>query len=129
MYEWIDPFEEIERERQRARTAYQDGQRGMMRMLEQRDFGPKFRRAVEMLANRVAEKVVAPHMAKSSADHARREYQAEQLRKQFEHDAQGLVEAILASGHLELSQSYKEDGATLSYEVHEPFRVNIGIAG
>ena len=127
MYEWIDPFAEIERQKLEAMRAYERVQAAVFRLLQSREMGPALKRAVLHLAERTAREVVKPHMAQTPAEFARREREERRVADKLLADTESLVRAISDGADLTLAESYASDAVVLSYGVEKPFRFNVSI--
>ena len=67
MFEWIDPFEEIEREKRRTANAREEGRQEVIRFIEneqQAKFAEALDQASRFLASSVAENFLRPHLVR-----------------------------------------------------------------
>lgn len=130
-YVWIDPFEEIDRANRRAAQAYSAGQRSILRQIEgryQQRFEEVLDLAVHALAEEVAQREVAPHMASTYEDFTAREATAAREARKRERAMSALVGAMKTHGALSLDVAPNDQTFVMRYEVLRPFRYNVNMS-
>jgi len=135
MFEWIDPFEEIEREKRRTANAREEGRQEVIRFIEneqQAKFAEALDQASRFLASSVAENFLRPHLVRH-----RMEYDEYQRRLRLEEEANYFVlqpPTFFVSNSGKVTVAVREDAqtgerlATLSVHTTQPFQYSVAMS-
>lgn len=132
-YAWIDPFEEIEKAQRQVAWAKEDGRREALSFIADQhtgEFHKALLRAVEYSAANVAERILAPHMARHYHDY--RQFQAikDATLDSLMSIAEPMVAHIARDGKLSLDMPIRSDRMPelhFSVETTQPFQFSVAM--